>query len=77
MIVKNGVKEVIKSSKEHNVHRNFDEENPRPVQNEEDKTSSDVNLRDHLEYIIDQTLADSFPASDPPAWTLGREVKVL
>ena len=26
-----------------------------------------------LEALIDQTLADSFPASDPPAWTLGRE----
>jgi len=25
------------------------------------------------EELIDQTLADSFPASDPPAWTLGRE----
>jgi hypothetical protein len=25
------------------------------------------------EELIDQTLADSFPARDPPAWTLGRE----
>jgi hypothetical protein len=25
------------------------------------------------EAMIDVTLADSFPASDPPAWTLGRE----
>ena len=25
------------------------------------------------EEMIDATLADSFPASDPPSWTLGRE----
>lgn len=27
------------------------------------------------EAMIDLTLADSFPASDPPAWTLGRDVQ--
>ena len=30
---------------------------------------------DPLESMIDQTLEDSFPASDPPSWTLGREPK--
>lgn len=25
------------------------------------------------ETMIDSILADSFPASDPPSWTLGRE----
>lgn len=28
----------------------------------------------HIELMIDITLEDSFPASDPPSWTLGREV---
>jgi hypothetical protein len=27
------------------------------------------------EAMIDMTLADSFPASDPPSWTLGRDVQ--
>jgi hypothetical protein len=34
--------------------------------------NSDFN-DDRQEIMIDQTLADSFPASDPPAWTLGRD----
>jgi hypothetical protein len=27
------------------------------------------------EELIDKTLEDSFPASDPPSWTTGREHK--
>jgi hypothetical protein len=30
-------------------------------------------LDEALEALIDATLADSFPASDPPFWTLGCE----
>jgi hypothetical protein len=36
----------------------------------------DLDYNDWLESMIDQTLEDSFPASDPPAWTLGREIKL-
>ena len=28
--------------------------------------------RSTRERLLDDTLADSFPASDPPSWTLGR-----
>jgi hypothetical protein len=34
-----------------------------------------MNVRTLSEEMIDQTLTDSFPASDPPAWTLGRDIQ--
>ncbi len=33
----------------------------------------DLNPNAVSEEMIDKTLADSFPASDPPSWTTGRE----
>jgi hypothetical protein len=35
--------------------------------------SSERRDRSLSEQMIDQTLEDSFPASDPPSWTTGRE----
>lgn len=34
-----------------------------------------MTVRTLSEAMIDQMLADSFPASDPPAWTLGLDVQ--
>lgn len=35
--------------------------------------SASKGQRDIPEEMIDQTLADSFPASDPPSWSMGRD----
>lgn len=38
-----------------------------------DQPEDQLNQNQMSEAEIDQTLADTFPASDPPSWTLGTD----
>jgi hypothetical protein len=49
---------------------------PAPKKGQHPRREEKAPKRSELsEELIDKTLEDSFPASDPPSWTTGREHK--
>jgi hypothetical protein len=49
----------------------MDNHNEKHLRDPEDRVIDDCNEQQRKDKAMDKTLADSFPASDPPAWESG------